>query len=112
MPLNSWSCSGGEGLIQYFDAEGCQAVMGEPRVAQETLFYEFSRDRHVPADDLLRAIDRFVDLSSMREHLRGFYNAIGWPSNCHSHRKQRTLPMRRPIKQRAAGPRHMQMRRE
>jgi transposase len=55
-------------------------MMGERRVAQEALFYEFSLDRHVPADHLLRAIDRFVDLSGMREHLRGFYSAIGRPS--------------------------------
>jgi transposase len=55
-------------------------MMGERRVAQEALFYEFSLDRHVPADHLLRAIDGFVDLSGMREHLRGFYSAIGRPS--------------------------------
>lgn len=55
-------------------------MMGERRAAQEALFYEFSLDRHVPADHLLRVIDRFVDLSGMREHLRGFYSAIGRPS--------------------------------
>ena len=55
-------------------------MMGERRVAQEPLFYEFSLDRHVPGDHLLRAIDRFVDLSPMREHLRPFYRAIGRPS--------------------------------
>jgi len=55
-------------------------MMGERRVAQEPLFYEFSLDRHVPADHLLRAIDRFVDLSEMREHLRPFYSTIGRPS--------------------------------
>ena len=33
-------------------------MMGERRVAQEALSYEFSLDRHVPADHLLRAIDR------------------------------------------------------
>ena len=38
-------------------------MTGERRVAQEPLPYEFSLDRHVPADHLLRAIDRFVDLS-------------------------------------------------
>ena len=32
-------------------------MMGERRVAQEALFYEFSLERHVPADHLLRAID-------------------------------------------------------
>ena len=31
-------------------------MMGERRVAQEALFYEFSLERHVPADHLLRAI--------------------------------------------------------
>ena len=45
-------------------------MMGERRVVQEALFYEFSLERHVPADHLLRAIDRFVDLSGLRAHLR------------------------------------------
>ena len=49
-------------------------------MAQEALFYEFKLDRHVPADHLLRSIDQFVDLSDMREHLRGFYSTIGRPS--------------------------------
>ena len=35
-------------------------MMGERRVDQGALFYEFSLERHVPADHLLRAIDRFV----------------------------------------------------
>jgi len=34
-------------------------------VAQEALFYEFSLERQVPADHLLRSIDRFVDLSAI-----------------------------------------------
>jgi hypothetical protein len=34
-------------------------MMGERRVDQGALFYEFSLERHVPADHLLRAIDRF-----------------------------------------------------
>ena len=45
-------------------------MMGERTVMQEALFYEFWLERHVPADHLLRSIDRFVDLSGMREHLR------------------------------------------
>jgi transposase len=53
--------------------------MGEQRV-QEALFYEFSLERHVPADHLLRSIDRFVDLSSIREYLRPFYSETGRPS--------------------------------
>ena len=45
-------------------------MMGERTVLQEALFYGFSLERHVPADHLLRSIDRFVDLSGVREHLR------------------------------------------
>jgi hypothetical protein len=45
-------------------------MMGERTVLQEALFYEFSLERHVPAQHLLRAIDRFVDLSGIRAHLR------------------------------------------
>ena len=41
-------------------------MMGERSVMQEALFYEFSLERHVPADHLLRSIDRFVDLSGIR----------------------------------------------
>src|SRR6187200_3171770 len=55
-------------------------MMGERTVAQETLFYSFNLDRHVPADHLLRSIDRFVDLSNIREHLRPFYSETGRPS--------------------------------
>ena len=52
-------------------------MMGERTVMQEALFYEFSLERHVPADHLLRSIDRFVDLSGIREQLRPFYSEIG-----------------------------------
>jgi transposase len=55
-------------------------MMGERTVAQEALFYSFNLERHVPADHLLRSIDRFVDLSSVREHLRPFYSETGRPS--------------------------------
>ena len=41
-------------------------MMGPRQVDQAALFYEFSLERHVPADHLLRAIDRFVDLSDVR----------------------------------------------
>jgi hypothetical protein len=47
-------------------------MMGERRTDQGALFYEFSLERHVPQDHLLRAIDQFVDLDGVREHLRDF----------------------------------------
>ena len=55
-------------------------MMGERTVAQEALFYSFNLERHVPVDHLLRSIDRFVDLSDIREHLRPFYSETGRPS--------------------------------
>jgi transposase len=55
-------------------------MMGERTVLQESLFYSFNLDRHVPTDHLLRSIDRFVDLSGVRESLRPFYSDTGRPS--------------------------------
>jgi transposase len=55
-------------------------MMGERTVMQEALFYSFSLEQYVPADHLLRSIDRFVDLSGMREHLRPYYSETGRPS--------------------------------
>ncbi len=55
-------------------------MMGERRIDQSALFYEFSLERHVPQDHLLRAIDRFVDLDGVRAHLGSFYSPIGRPS--------------------------------
>jgi transposase len=55
-------------------------MMGERRVEQEALFYDFSLERHVPPDHLLRAIDRFVDLTELRAHLQPFYSETGRPS--------------------------------
>ena len=48
--------------------------------AQAGLFYEFSLEDHVPADHVLRSIDRFVDLSDVRACLRPFYSSTGRPS--------------------------------
>ena len=55
-------------------------MMGERTEVQEALFYEFSIERHVPADHPVRSIDRFVDLSGLRSHLKPFYSKIGRPS--------------------------------
>jgi hypothetical protein len=54
-------------------------MMGERTVMQEALFYEFNLERHVPADHLLRSIDRFVDLSGIRAHLRPSTATSGVP---------------------------------
>lgn len=57
-------------------------MMGERRIDQGALFYEFCLERHVPQDHLLRAIDRVVDLESVRTHLKDHYSPIGRPSIC------------------------------
>ena len=55
-------------------------MMGPRQVEQGVLFYNFSLDGHVPADHLLRSIDRFVELSELRRELAPFYSTLGRPS--------------------------------
>jgi transposase len=50
------------------------------QAAPERLFYDFCLEDHVPADHLLRKIDGFLDLSSVRGQLAGYYSHIGRPS--------------------------------
>src|SRR5829696_4868724 len=52
-------------------------MMGERLVMQESLFYAFCFEDHVPSDHLLRSIDRFVDCSELRRPLAGFYSSTG-----------------------------------
>jgi len=54
--------------------------MGHRQVEQAALFYEFSLERHVPTDHLLRSIDRFVELGELRRELAAFYSNLGRPS--------------------------------
>src|SRR5208282_750851 len=55
-------------------------MMGPRQIEQGALFYNFSLDAHVPADHLLRSIDRFVELSELRRKLAPFYSTMGRPS--------------------------------
>ena len=55
-------------------------MMGPRQVEQGNLFYKFPLDAHVPADHLLRSIDRFVDLDGLRQELAPFYASTGRPS--------------------------------
>ncbi len=47
-------------------------MMGHRQVEQAALFYEFSLERHIPADHLVRSIDRFVELEDLRRELAPF----------------------------------------
>ena len=51
-----------------------------PPGGQDQLFYSFNLEAHVPANHLLRGVDRFLDLSDLRKHLAAFYSHTGRPS--------------------------------
>ena len=55
-------------------------MMGTKGGDQDRLFYSFNLDKHVPADHLLRRIDRFLDFSQLRRQLEPFYSHTGRPS--------------------------------
>jgi transposase len=59
---------------------GVKSMMGERRVGQKALFYEFSLEGHVPETHLLRSIDRFVELDGLRQALAPYYSEKGRPS--------------------------------
>jgi transposase len=54
-------------------------MMGNQGGGQERLFYSFNLEDHVPRDHLLRGVDRFLDLSELREHVGAFYSHTGRP---------------------------------
>src|SRR5215212_4878949 len=55
-------------------------MMGERLVMQDSLFYEFRLEDHVPPDHLLRRIDRFVDCLDLAQLLAAFSSTTGRPS--------------------------------
>jgi transposase len=55
-------------------------MMGERQGRQERLFYEFCLEDRIPADHLLRRIDRVPDLGRLRSELAPFYSHTGRPS--------------------------------
>src|SRR5450432_1909741 len=55
-------------------------MMGQLSGNQDRLFYSFNLDEHVPADHMLRGIDRFLDLTDLRRHLADYYSHTGRPS--------------------------------
>jgi transposase len=55
-------------------------MMDERQVDQGALLYEFSVEKHVPVDHMLRSNDRFVDLGDVRRYLAPFYSTTRRPS--------------------------------
>jgi len=54
-------------------------MMGR-QLERAQLFCEFSLERHVPSDQLLRRLDAALDLSWLRAELAPFYSLTGRPS--------------------------------
>ncbi|MGV8918823.1 MAG: transposase [Pseudomonas sp.] len=54
-------------------------MMGQLSSGQNRLFYSFNLEDHIPANHLLRSIDRCLDLSDLRHYLADFYSPIGRP---------------------------------
>jgi transposase len=55
-------------------------MMGQNSDNPNRLFYSFNLEEHVPANHLLRGIDKFFDLSDLRAYLAPFYSHTGRPS--------------------------------
>jgi len=55
-------------------------MMGRQSVDQSRFFYDFCVEDHVPADHVLRQIDRLLDLDAVRQQLKPFYSHLGRPS--------------------------------
>ena len=55
-------------------------MMGQQPPDQNALFYEFSLEKYVPQDHLLRQIDSLLDLNPLRTHLAPYYSRTGRPS--------------------------------
>ena len=54
-------------------------MMGCQTTDQRRFFYDFCLEDHVPADHLLRQIDRLLDLGEVRQQLKPFYSHTGRP---------------------------------
>jgi transposase len=63
-----------------YRSSGIEAMMGRQEAGQAPLFYAFNLEDHVPANHLLRGIDRFLDLSELHRNLAPHYSYTGRPS--------------------------------
>jgi transposase len=57
-----------------------EAVMMGQQLVPRQRTEHINLEEFVPQDHLLRAIDRYLDLTEFREHLKNFYSHIGRPS--------------------------------
>src|SRR4051812_34311647 len=55
-------------------------MMGRRDDQQQSLFYDFCLDHHVPQNHLLRRVAAVLDLSGVRQQLAPYYSSMGRPS--------------------------------
>jgi len=55
-------------------------MMGQLPARQNSLFYDFCLETHIPEGHLLRQIDHFLDFDLINDHLSAFYSDTGRPS--------------------------------
>jgi transposase len=55
-------------------------MMGRQDDRQQTLFYDFCLEDHVPQDHLLRRVAAVLDLRGVRQRLAPYYSNMGRPS--------------------------------
>jgi hypothetical protein len=67
------------GKISTLASREARSMMEQLSSGQERLFYSFNLEDHIPANHLLRSIDRCLDLSDLRRYLDDFYSPIGHP---------------------------------
>ncbi len=60
--------------------EGALLIMMGQQNRSESLFYYFRIEDHIPADHLLRLVDRHIDFAFVREALKASYSHTGRPS--------------------------------
>ena len=87
-------------------------MMGQQAAAQDRLFYSFNLDAHVPADHLLRRIDRVLDLGDLRQHLAPVLQqhraSLGRPAADDPHADHRLL-LRHPSERRLCEEVHLNL---
>lgn len=54
--------------------------MGQLESEQNSLFYEFCLEKHIPENHLLRRINKLLDFKDIRNYLDSFYSHTGRPS--------------------------------
>lgn len=55
-------------------------MMGQLQSEQNSFFYDFCLEKHIPKNHLLRRIDQLLDFNDIRKYLKPFYSHTGRPS--------------------------------